>query len=231
MTIYFTINVICWNLYLEFFLQLQTCINAYHKVDNVLSTSIFVFMSKQKYKHEEPRGYCIFYSYEISRLFPPQWYLNWFASAQEWANIFYGEPHWKLYSGFPHIFENHFNTKCKELSTITSLHFSKFLIMKLNSTHCINNEVLCLQYNSAQILEISFPFRNATLFQSLMYILAKYNTFSSLETQFWNSIPFQYFQYRVGTLFVVTEEYMLHLFTSVIIYVYNLVLLHVTWTL
>jgi len=101
------------------------------------------------------------------------------------GQTFSTESHTENFIQGSHTFlKNIFNTKCKELSTITSLHFSKFLIMKLNSTHCINNEVLCLQYNSAQILEISFPFRNATLFQSLMYILAKYNTFSSLETQF-----------------------------------------------
>jgi len=45
------------------------------------------------------------------------------------------------YAGFPHVFENNFpysfNTKLKKFNTITSLHFSKFLIMKLNFTHCI----------------------------------------------------------------------------------------------
>ena len=35
------------------------------------------------------------------------------------------------------------------------------------------------------------------LFQYLMHILAKFNTFSSSENRFHNSILFQYFQYRV----------------------------------
>jgi len=58
------------------------------------------------------------------------------------------------------------------------LQFSKFLIMKLSFTYCMNNEVLCLQFNSAQKLLISFPFRISILIQYLMYILAKFNAFS-----------------------------------------------------
>jgi len=50
-----------------------------------------------------------------------------------------------LNPGFPHIFKNRFPyffnsfwiLIFKKLNTITSLHFSKFLIMKLKSTHCI----------------------------------------------------------------------------------------------
>jgi len=45
-------------------------------------------------------------------------------------------------AGFPHIFKNHlilfqylFNTKFDKFNTITSLHFSKFLIMKRNFIH------------------------------------------------------------------------------------------------
>jgi len=49
--------------------------------------------------------------------------------------------------------------------------------MKLNFSRCINDELLCFQWNSAQILKISFPFRISMLFQHLMYILAKFNTF------------------------------------------------------
>jgi len=41
--------------------------------------------------------------------------------------------------------------------------------MKLNFTHCLNNEVLCLYQNSAQILLISFPFRISILFQYLLF--------------------------------------------------------------
>jgi len=65
--------------------------------------------------------------------------------------------------------------------------------MKLNFAHCINNELICLQQNSAQILQISFQFRTFILFQ-LMHSLANF------EKQFSNSIFFQYFQYRVGNL-------------------------------
>jgi len=56
--------------------------------------------------------------------------------------------------------------------------------------HCINNEVLCLQFSKILLscfkflfyleflLQISILFRISKLFQYLMYILAKFNTFS-----------------------------------------------------
>ena len=83
-----------------------------------------------------------------------------------------------LKKSFSILFQYLSNNKLKTSNTISSLHFLKFLIMKLNFTHCINNEAFCLQWNSAQLLQISFPFRISILFQYLMHILVKFNTFS-----------------------------------------------------
>jgi len=86
------------------------------------------------------------------------------------------------YTGFPHIFKHHFphffNTKFYKFNTITSLNFSKFLIMKLNFTHCVTLHK-CFAFSKILLRYlIAFPFRISIIFQYLMYILAKFNTSS-----------------------------------------------------
>ena len=79
------------------------------------------------------------------------------------------------------LFQYLFNTKLKKFNNITSLHFPNFLIMKLNFAHPITLHKYWSALPSiktAQMLLISFSFRISILFQYLMYILAKFNTFS-----------------------------------------------------
>jgi len=50
----------------------------------------------------------------------------------------------------------------------------------------MNNEVLCFQENSAQILETSFQFRISILFQYLSTFRQNSILFKGLGNQFWN---------------------------------------------
>jgi len=90
---------------------------------------------------------------------------------------------------FPRIFKNHFPYLFNTFSILNLRSSTPLLLFIFRNSwswnsilhiaqHCINNEVLCLQWNSARIFEISFPFRIPYFCQYLMHILAKFNTFS-----------------------------------------------------
>ena len=77
---------------------------------------------------------------------------------------------------FSIVFQYLFNTKLK-FNTITSLHFPNFLIIKLNFAHPITVHKYWSALPSIKICSDASDFFSI-LFQYLMYILAKFNTFS-----------------------------------------------------
>jgi len=88
-----------------------------------------------------------------------------------------------------------FNTKRKIFNTITFLHFSEILFMEHNAKkHDLQTFISGKEHSLNKQMT---KFGISMLFQYLMHILAKFNTFSSSENRFHNSILFQYFQYRV----------------------------------